>query len=547
MFTAEKLPSSVKELQQLCLQLQSTIAEKEHTIYVSKKALADKDLYIEHLEERLSLLLSQRYQARSEQLNHLQAQLFDESELEQAIQETRAELEAAQAEKSASSTDGTDKPAQKAKPKREALPAHVRRLDITIDVSDEDKQMMGDDWSLIDYDSSEQLAVHSREYYVKRYLCAKYVLNETRNSGEETADGQQDSGIKVAPRSAVILPKSLADASLLADVIAGNFIDALSFYRKLKILEREGINIGYSTICDWPIQLYQQLQPIKRLLYEGLAKNEAWHLDETVLQVLKEPNRKNTSNSYLWGIRSGPPGAETVLFHYDSRRSYAALHEWLSPYIQDFRGVIVSDEHKPYNNFARDFTQIKAHGGCWFHLRKKFADAAKGRKNTSDAHKVLVMIAALYRLERKLNTPVGEQKREARQLKLKPQMLKIKQYLDQIANIYTADGLMRTAIYYALNNWHKFIACLDHPELPLDNNIMEQAIRPFTTGRRNWLFAGGRRGAEASAFMYSLVATAKACGWEPKAYLETLFVRYPMTKNEEERRALFPMFLKPSK
>lgn len=106
---------------------------------------------------------------------------------------------------------------------------------------------------------------------------------------------------------------------------------------------------------------------------------------------------------------------------------------------------------------------------------------------------------------------------------------------------------MHTAIQYARNNWRKFTACLAHPELPLDKNPVEQAIRPFTLGRKNWIFSGSPRGAEASAFMYSLVETAKANDWEPKAYLQTLFERYPLAKNDEQRRALLPQFLKPRK
>ena len=120
-------------------------------------------------------------------------------------------------------------------------------------------------------------------------------------------------------------------------------------------------------------------------------------------------------------------------------------------------------------------------------------------------------------------------------------MEKIKQYLDQLSGIYTHDGLMNKAIRYSLNNWSKFTAFLDYPELPIDNNPIEQAIRPFTLGRKNFLFSGSPKGAEASAFIYSLVETAKACGWEPKAYLQTLFECFPHAKNDEERRKLLPM------
>jgi hypothetical protein len=179
------------------------------------------------------------------------------------------------------------------------------------------------------------------------------------------------------------------------------------------------------------------------------------------------------------------------------------------------------------------------------HCRRKFADAAKGRRSGSEAHKVLQQIAVLYRLDNGLCELEGEAKRQARQELVVPQLNKIKATLEQLDRQFPTQGLMHTAIYYALNNWHKLTAFLDHPVMPLDNNPMERAIRPFTLGRRNWLFSGSPRGARASALLYSLVETAKANGWEPKAYLNALFECYPHATSDNERRALLPMFLKP--
>jgi transposase len=323
-------------------------------------------------------------------------------------------------------------------------------------------------------------------------------------------------------------------------VLCSKFIDALSFYRTEKRLSREGIEIGYSTLCDWPIQLHERLKPLKRLFYQALGQSPLWHLDETTLQVLDEPGRANHSNSYLWGIRAGPPDQPMVLFHYDSRRSFEALEAWLRPCLDDFQGVIVTDEHPPYNILVRKHPQIQAHGGCLAHCRRKFADAAKGRKDSSEAHKVLKIIAMIYAQEGKLAHLNGAALIEARQQFVAPQMQRLKSFLDEIVGRYLNKGAMRTAIGYALNNWHKFTAFLSHPDLPIDNNPMEQAIRPFTLGRKNWLFAGSPRGADASAFIYSLIESAKANDLEPKRYLNELFERYPLAASDEERAALLP-------
>lgn len=554
--TPASLPDDPQQLRLLCQQLQSQLADKarvigeqEATIGTQQKTIAQHvetlqahQETIAYLQEQLALLHSKRYQAQSEQLKALQGQLFDEAELEQAIREAEEAL--AKAQQASGKVTSSSPPEKPPAPRRKSLPDHLKRVDVLIDVSDEDKQLMGDDWALIGYETSEQLAVQQREYYVKRLKRAKYVRKEASGQGEQLPAGLEQ-GIKVAPRAKVMLPKAIADSSLLADVIVSKFVDAVSLYRTERILKREGIEIGYSTLCEWPIQLAQRLQPLVPLLMEHLASGPLWHLDETTLQVLQEPGREDRSKSYLWGIRGGPPDQPAILFHYHERRNYEALKAWLDPALTGFSGVIVSDEHKPYNRLVSDYPQIVGHGGCWAHCRRKFSDAAKGRRSGSEAHKVLQHIAVLYRLDNALGTLEGEAKRLARRELVVPQLDKIKATLEKLDRQFPNKGLMQTAIYYALNNWHKLTAFLDHPVMPLDNNPMEQSIRPFTLGRRNWLFAGSPRGANASALLYSLVESARANGWEPKAYLNALFERYPLATSDDERRALLPMFLKP--
>lgn len=544
---------------------QQAVAEQEQA---HQQALAEKDRLlterrhrIDELIEQLKLLRSKRFGRQSEQLKHLQGQLFDEAELEKTIRETEEALAAAQQDgdgdddgaddnaDAPKARTGTDKPAARSRPRRKTLPAHLRRVDVEVDVSDEDKQMMGDDWVLVGYETGEKLAVHDREYYVKRIKRAKYV-RKSDQPGESPSEApiapDEPAGIKVAPPMPSILPRAIADASLLAHTITAKFVDALSFYRYERVLRREGISIGYATLCDWPIQLASRLEAIRELLMEALLDGPRWHLDETVLQVLGEPGREAARNSYLWAIRAGPPERPVVLFHYAPRRNQAALEEWLSTTAARYSGVLITDEHKPYNGFVANHPSIQAHGGCWAHLRRKFADATKGRQADSDARKVLNQISHLYRLDGALSDLDGEEKIAARQARVRPQVERIKATLDALAHRYIHRGLMQTAIGYALNNWDKLTAFLEHPDLPLDNNPIENAIRPFTIGRKNFLFSGSPRGAQASAFLYSLVETARANGWEPKAYLEALFERFPYARTREEQRALLPMFLKPS-
>ena len=126
-----------------------------------------------------------------------------------------------------------------------------------------------------------------------------------------------------------MLPRAIADASLLAKIVTGKFVDALSFNRECKVLEREGVLIGYSTLCSYPIQLTQRLEPLQELFYEYVAQQPLWHLDETTLQMLDERERHARLKCYIYALRAGPPGAQAVIFHYDERRNYEALSHWL--------------------------------------------------------------------------------------------------------------------------------------------------------------------------------------------------------------------------
>lgn len=534
------LQESLLQSEARCAQLEAALKSANAHIAEQQSHLREKPLRIEALEEQLALLRAKRYGRQSEQLNALQGQLFDEAELEQSIRETEEALAAAQSEpRQRAARDSQTAPA-----KRQALPAHLKRIEIVIDVSDEDKRRMGEDWVLVGYDTSEQLAVQERQYFVKHYKRAKYVPKARPLSRQDAAP--LSCGILVAPRPNVILPKTLADASLLAQVITHKFVDALSFYRTVNILHREGIEIGYSTLCDWPIQLAERIAPLRGLLLEYAQSARRWHLDETTLQVLDEPGRANHQKSYLWALRAGPPGREVMLFHYEERRGFEALDDWLSATVQHFRGVIVTDEHGAYNRFAKAHAGILAHGGCWAHARRRFADAIKGRRDVADAHAILKKIAELYHREASLDHLEGDAKVQARHAKVKPVLEEIHRAATNMAGRYLHQGLMGEALRYLLNHWAKLTQFLDHADLPLDNNAIEQAIRPFTVGRRNWLFSGSPRGAHASALMYSLVQTAKLNGWEPKHYLQTLFERYPDAKSDEQRRQLLPMFLKPN-
>ena len=356
-------------------------------------------------------------------------------------------------------------------------------------------------------------------------------------------NGLNSRGIQVAPPLPVILPRAMVDASLLATILTGKFVDAMSFNRECKVLEREGIQIGYSTVCSYPIQLLERLEPLLELFYEYASQQPLWHLDETTLQVLNEPERNARQKSYIHALRAGSPRAEVVIFHYDERRNYEALSRWLVGPLETFQGAIITHEHKPYARVANETPGIEIRGGCWAHARRKLTDTVKGRRNDSDAHNLIKDIATLYQLETKVQTRPFEQRLEWREKLIRPWLDAYKQKVDALLPVYSKKSLIHKALYYTQNNWQALTAFMSNAYLPPDSNPVENSIKPYAQGR-NWLYHASPRGAQADAFIYSLVESAKTCGTEPRAYLQELFERYPFATTVEERRQLLPMFIK---
>jgi len=234
------------------------IADNEKELSLRQRQLDERQEHIEWLEERLTLLESKRYKHSSEKFDALQGRLFDESELDAEIKDIQDKLDKAKGEPGKPRKTSDTKPEDR--PRRKSLPDHLRRVHIDIDVSDDEKHQMGDEWEQIGWETSEQLACQEREYYVKQYRRAKYV--------RRSADKDNTGGIKVAPVQPVMLPRAMVDASVLAKIVTGKFVDALSFNRERKVLEREGVEISYSTLCSYPIQLNERLEAFKELFYE---------------------------------------------------------------------------------------------------------------------------------------------------------------------------------------------------------------------------------------------------------------------------------------
>jgi transposase len=342
-----------------------------------------------------------------------------------------------------------------------------------------------------------------------------------------------------------LLPKSIASAGLLAYIITAKFADSLPLYRQEQIFERLGVELKRQTMAAWVIKAAQKCMILLNLLCEEIRSGPLIQIDETVLQVLKEPGRAATTKSYMWLFRGGEPEKPALVYQYHPTRSAEVPKAFLG----DYAGYVQTDGYVGYE-FLDDIADTQ-HLGCWAHVRRKFMEAAKARGKESKKKKkghvdtALDYITALYAIEHsaKDRNMDASEVYALRQKKAAPLLEEFRNWLDETALKTPPSGALGSAVSYTLKQWDRLTVYLNDGRLSPDNNLAENAIRPFVVGRKNWMFSATPAGAHASAALYSLIETAKANGLEPYWYLRYLFEQLPLAKTEEDYTALLPQYV----
>jgi transposase len=341
-----------------------------------------------------------------------------------------------------------------------------------------------------------------------------------------------------------LIPKSIAAEGLLAHIAVSKFADGLPLYRQQKIFSRLDVELTRATMANWMIQAAGCCQPVIGLLQQEIQSGPMINIDESPFQVFKEPDRSNTCKSYMWVFCGGPLSSPVVLYQYHPTRSAKVVQDMLEEYL----GYVQSDGYRGYDHLSRNPNII--HMGCLTHARRKFVEVNKsrkksrGKKKTSKglADEALDYIGELYRIEKyaRKNELSFEQIQALRQEKAKPILDRFKIWLDTRLPLAPPKSLLGKAIQYALNQWDRLIVYINEGFLKPDNNVAENAIRPFVLGRKNWLFSGAPKGAEANAAFFTLIETAKTNGLEPYAYLRYLFEKLPFAQTESDYLKLLP-------
>jgi len=508
-----------------------------------KNIIADKVQLIAELEERVRLMNLLIYAAKSEKRrgadsSQQQFSLFDEAEATVEVAPEQPEEPEALVEIPGHT---------RKKRGRRPLPVDLPRVELVHDLSEVEKTCVcGSALSRIGEEVSEKLDVIPAKMQVIRHIRYKYACRGCE--GVESQAQGAGGAVRLASLPPQIIPKGIVTAGLLAKVLTAKFVDASPFYRQETQFARLGVDISRATMCNWAILAGRAIEPLIELLLQTIRSGPVMGLDETPVQVLHESGRANTSNSYMWVARGGPPGRPGVLFHYAPSRSGDIAKELVG----DFQGWVQSDGYSGYEALKEN-PGVRLQG-CLAHARRKFMHVLKvaGRSapkpGGGTADLVVAMIAQLYAIEKKAleQKLTPEQIKTLRHDKAKPILDAIKELLDARVATTPPQSLLGKAISYARNQWPRIEVYLEDGRLRPDNNLVENAIRPFAVGRKNWLFAGSPRGAKASAAIYSLVETAKGNGLEPYAYLRFLFERLPYAVTDTDRQALLPQNLTPS-
>ena len=468
---------------------------------MGKKIHRDQTV-IEQLSHEIALLKRHKFAKRSEQLSPDQGSLLGDL-LDTDIAAIEAELKALNPP--AASTE----PRQQ--PKRAALPAQFPRTVIRHE-PENTQCACGCQLQRIGEDVSEKLDYTPGVFTVEQHVRGKWVCRECET-------------LIQAPVPAQVIDKGIPTAGLLAHVMVAKFADHLPLYRQEKIFGRAGLAIARSTLAQWVGQTGVQLQPLVDALRETLLAQGVLHADETPVQMLA-PGQKKTHRAYVWAYCTTPFAAHKAVV-YDFSPSRAGEHA--RNFLGAWNGALVCDDFAGYKaSFLQGITEM----GCMAHARRKFFDLHATNKSQL-AEQALHSIGGLYEIERQARDMSDEDRWRIRQERAAPILHALHTWMLAQRDLVPEGSAIAKALDYSLKRWAALARYADDGAVPIDNNWVENQIRPWALGRSNWLFAGSLRSGKRAAAIMSLIQSARMNGHDPYAYLKDVLTRLPTHRASE--------------
>ncbi|MCP4993486.1 MAG: IS66 family transposase [Gammaproteobacteria bacterium] len=487
---------------------------------------------LEWFEQQFNLERARQFAPSSEASHSLQGDLFNE-----------AEAVAGQSDADEQS-DGVEVVAHKRqkKPRAPTITDDMVKEVVMHDL-DESERICSHDGSVlkpIGHESRRELVIVPEQVHAVEHRYTKYACSDC------------DQSIKSTPREPRITT-GLCSPQAAAAVVVNKFVDHLPLYRQSERYSRHGIKIDRATLARWMIKHGQAIQPLINLSRDQLHGYPYQQLDETGQKVLKpkvrrKGKRRGAHKGYFWVQRGGPPDKPVVLYHYDGSRAGQVAKDLLAGY----EGCVQTDAYGPY--FRVMTTLSLSHALCHAHARRRFADAIKAIKDSKAAEHSHSMVAikhyeALYRIEKELRQEKPtyrdldqwhKRRLKRRQQESLPIWQELLSLADETLQTVRPTSHLGTAVGYLIKYQKQLAVYLENPLVEIDNNLVENRIRPIALGRKNWMFSDTEHGAEASGNLYSLINTAMLNGHNPYTYLVHVFKELPAAETVDEIEALLP-------
>jgi transposase len=458
------------------------------------------------LRQKIDLLVKRVFGSSSEQLDKNQLELLAQPETSATVAAIVAAPEKERVERS----------------RQERTTRLPENLPVVEEVLDpEPVKAQPEQWRLIGQEISEQLDYEPGRFLRRRVVRRKYVHKTN-----------PDRAPLLAPLPERLLDRSLPAPGLLAHIVVGKYCDHLPLYRQEQIYQqRHGVHLPRQSLTRWVELTSQWLKPIYEQIRTGVMGGGYVQVDETPVDYL-EPGNGKTKQGYLWTCSR--PGGD-VFYRWETSRAAACLDNIIPV---DFNGTVQCDGYSAYRAFANGRNGTIELAGCWAHVRRRFHEALEQSPKT--AGWIMRQIQHLYRVEARLRESrdggTGPKLREAvRAHESKPIVERLERALVRLKSSgkHLPQSLVGSAIDYALGQWRTLDVYLDDGRVEIDNNLVENAIRPTALGKKNWLFMGDADAGERGAIIYTVIESCRRRGIDPYAYLKDVLTRLPKMTNHQ--------------
>jgi len=478
------------------------LAERDQRIAERDQAIRHRELRIEALTREIARLRRVQFGARSERMPAEQRSLFEET--------LATDIAAVEAELASLAAPEKTSPILREVPRRKPLPAELPRITTVHEPDTCACPQCGGGLVKIGEHVRERLACKPIEFYVERDVFPQYACKPCERVVAELVP-------------AAILDRSQAAPSLQAQVVIAKYLDHMPLYRQEALYTRSGIELPRSTQAEMVGAVGVALQPLVDFLHEQVVTEGVLHADETPVEQL-DPGRGKTKRAYLFAYRTAGPHP-LIVFDYCPSRSGEHARRFLGKW----RGALMVDDFVGYKAlFEAGVTEL----ACWAHARRKFVELEKA-SGSEIAKEAIERIAVLYRIEKACKELDDKGRHAYRQQHAKPIVEAFYAWLRELQPKVMGSSGTAKAVEYCLRRWDSLARYLDDGRFPIDNNPVENAIRPIALGRKNWLFAGSETAGRRAAAIMSLLATAKANGHDPHAWLTDVLERLPTTRFSE--------------